>query len=299
VNLAQLRTFVAVVEHGSFSAAARALGLSQPAVTMQVQSLEAETGATLLDRRYRRVELTDTGRALLPHAEHVLADLEQARLDMERLSEHVTGRLNIAASTTPGDYVIPGLLGSFLAENPEVGITLRVYDTAEVIGLVADGEAHLGMVGAEVEGGRVVFEEMGFDELVMVCPPASSLATRAKLVTSDLVEETFIMREPGSGTRMVTEDAFRAGGVDPADLRVLAEFGTSEAILRAVEGGMGLGVVSRWVAAKALELGTARELAAGGSFPIERHFFAVTARGALTRAAEAFLQHMRERLLPV
>lgn len=296
MNLTQLRAFVTVVEHASFSEAARSLGLSQPAVTMQVQSLEAEAGATLLDRRYRRVELTDAGRVLLPHAQHVLEELETARLQMEQLSDRVTGRLTIAASTTPGDYVIPGLLGAFLAENPEVGVTLRVYDTAEVIEAVAEGDAQLGMVGAEVEGTRITFEQMGSDHLVMVCPPDSTLATRSKLMTSDLVEETFLMREQGSGTRMVTEDAFRAGGVDPSDLRVLAEFGTSEAIVSAVEGGMGVGVVSEWVATKALKLGTVAQVTVGGSFPIERHFFAVTARGTISRAADAFLEYMRERL---
>jgi DNA-binding transcriptional LysR family regulator len=293
MNLSQLRAFVEVVRTGSFSGAARALGLSQPAVTMQVQALEAETGATLLDRRYRKVELTDAGRALLPHAESVLAELESARLELEHLSDRVTGRLNIAASTTPGDYVIPGLLGGFLAANPEVGILLRVHDTSEVVDAVTKGEAHLGIVGAELEGARVVFEQLGADHLLMICHPASPLATRTDLVTSDLVEETFIMRELGSGTRMITEDALRAGAIDPADLRVLAEFGTSEAIVSAVEGGMGVGVVSEWVAAKALELGTVAQVTVRDAFPIERYFYAVTPRGSLTRAAEAFLVHLR------
>jgi DNA-binding transcriptional LysR family regulator len=293
VNLTQLKAFLAVVEHRSFSEAARALGLSQPAVTMQVQSLEAEAGATLLDRRYRRVELTEAGQALLPHAEKVLAELDEARFQLEHLSDHVTGRLTIAASTTPGDYVIPRLLGSFLATNPEVGIVLRVHDTSEVVEAVTRGDAHLGMVGAELEGARVVFEQMGADHLLMICHPASPLAARTDLVASDLVEETFIMRELGSGTRMVTEDALRAGAIDPADLRVLAEFGTSEAIVSAVEGGMGVGVVSEWVAAKALELGTVAQVTARDAFPIERYFYAVKPRGSLTRAAEAFLAHLR------
>jgi DNA-binding transcriptional LysR family regulator len=102
VNVSQLRTFIAVVDHGSFSEAARVLGISQPAVTMQIQALEADIAATLLDRGYRKVALTEAGRALLPHARTVIEELEDARESIEAVSETVTGRLAIAASTTPG-----------------------------------------------------------------------------------------------------------------------------------------------------------------------------------------------------
>ena len=176
MNLTQLRAFVAVVEHQSFSGAARALGLSQPAVTMQLQSLESEAGATLLDRRYRRIAPTEAGAALLPHAQRILAELQDARYELDHLGERVTGRLDVTASTTPGDYVLPALLGVFLDKHPEVGISLSVVDTARVVEAVASGEAHLGMTGAEVEaGGKVTFERLGTDELLVVCPPASPL----------------------------------------------------------------------------------------------------------------------------
>lgn len=297
MNLTQLRAFVAVVEQHSFSGAARALGLSQPAVTMQVQSLEAETGATLLDRRYRKIAPTEAGAVLLPYALHVLAELESARFELERLSDRVTGRLDIAASTTPGDYIIPSLLGGFLDANPEVGVSLRVMDSAAVVEAVVAGEAHVGMTGAEVEaGGRVVFEECGRDQLVLVCAPDDPLLRREEsLAPSDLVEESFVMRREGSGTRQVTEDALRSAGVDPAELRVVAELGTSEAIVRAVEGGLGIGIVSRWAAEKALALRTVAEVDVRG-FPIERPFYLVSPQGPSTRAAEAFADHLRAAL---
>ncbi len=296
MNLTQLRAFVAVVEHKSFSAAARALGLSQPAVTMQVQSLESETGATLLDRRYRQVVPTEAGAALLPHARRVLAEIEKARYELDRMTDRVTGRLDIAASTTPGDYVLPALLGRFLDAHPEVGISLRVMDSAEVVQAVAAGDAHLGMTGAELDsGGKDVFESVGADELLVVCRPDHPLASRERLAVSELVEEAFVMRRQGSGTRVVTEDALRAGGIDPADLRVVAELGTSEAIVRAVEGGLGIGVVSRWVADKALALGTVAQIDVRG-FPVQRPFFLVTPKTSLSRAAEAFLEHVRREL---
>jgi DNA-binding transcriptional LysR family regulator len=294
MNLTQLRAFVAVVDQRSFSGAARALGLSQPAITMQVQSLEADAGATLLDRRYRNVELTEAGTTLLPYARDVLARLEEARDRLDSLSGRVTGRLEIAASTTPGDYVIPALLGGFLAANPEVGVAVRVLDSGAVVEAVANGTAQFGMTGARLPNAeRVAFEPIGEDRLVVVAPLGSPLAGRSSVRVADLAEEAFIMRRAGSGTRLVTENALAEGGLEPGDLRVVTEFSTSEAIVRAVEGGLGIGVVSTWAVGKALQLGTVAQVDVAG-FPISRPFFTVLPAGKPTRAAEAFREYLRE-----
>jgi DNA-binding transcriptional LysR family regulator len=295
VNLSQLKTFVAVVEHRSFSAAAHALGISQPAVTMQLQALEADIGATLLDRGYRKVEITEAGRALLPYAHRILSEVEAARAELESLSGTVSGRLTVAASTTPGQHILPRLLGGFLKEYPEVGVTLRIYDSADVIEHVEAGDADLGMSGAEVPGARVTYEQLGCDDLVLICHPEHPLAARERLVFADVVEEPFIVRESGSGTRMASEDIIRRFGVDPADLDVIMELGTNEAIVSAVEGGMGIAIVSTAVAAKALALGTVARLAEP-SFPVARPLFLVLPRRTLTRASEALANHIRREL---
>ncbi len=296
MNIQQLKTFIAVVEHESFSEAARALGISQPAVTMQLQSLESDIGATLMDRRYRRIDLTEAGHALLPHAREVLEELELARVEISELSGAVTGRLTLAASTTPGQYVLPRLLGSFLAKNPEVGVGIVIGDTARVVEMIESGSAQLGMVGAKVRGARVGFDEVGVDELVMIAAPSSALLSRDGLLLRDVIDEPFVMREIGSGTRQVTEGVLRSEGIDPGDLRVVTELGTSEAIVAAIEGGLGVGVVSRWVAEKALRLGTVAEVPVGG-FPMSRPFYVVEPKASLARAAEAFLDHLRANLL--
>lgn len=284
-----------VVEHGSFSAAARVMGLSQPAVTMQVQALEADLGVTLLDRKYRKVELTEAGRTLLPLAQRMLADLESARIAIAELSDTVTGRLVLAASTTPGQYVLPRLLGRFCAQNPEVGVSLRVMDSAEVVEAVSSGEAHLGMTGASIPGAKAHFEERGSDDLLMICPPDHRFASAGSLSIEQVVEEAFIMREAGSGTRQVTERVFRASGIDPDDLRVVMELGTSESLVTAVEGGLGLAVVSDWVARKALELGSVARVPVG-QFPVSRPLFVVTPRTTMTRAALAFSTYLDDAL---
>ena len=225
MDVSQLKTFIAVVDHHSFSEAARLLGISQPAVTMQIQALEADVGATLLDRGYRKVELTEAGRTLLPYARRVLGEMDGARTALEAMSDMVSGRLVLAASTTPGQYVLPRILGRFLRDFPEVGVTLRVYDTADVVTHVEAGEADLGMIGAEIHGARVHYEKLGHDDLVLICPPDHRLARHAPASFADLTDEPFIVREAGSGTRMVAEDVIRRGGVDPAELKAFVEAG--------------------------------------------------------------------------
>ena len=293
MNISQLRTFVSVVEHGSFSGAARAMHLSQPAVTMQLQALETDVGATLLDRKYRKIELTEAGRALMPYAERILEDVEGARDQIAGLSGTVTGRLMLAASTSPGQYVLPRHLGSFLADNPEVTVALQVGDTASVVESVEAGEANLGMTGAEMKGAKATFEELGQDDLILVCPPKHKLSHTKDVQISDIVEVPMIMREEGSGTRMVTEEVMRNAGVEPGDLHIVTELGTSEAIVSAVEGGMGIAVVSRLAAEKALRVGTVAEVDLD-HFPVIRPLYAVVPRGTLTRAADAFLDHLRQ-----
>ena len=295
MNINQLRAFVAVVDHGSFSEAARATGLSQPAVTMQIQGLESDLGATLLERRYRKVELTEAGRSLLPFARRVMTELDDARTEIERLSDTVGGHLDLAVSTTPGQYILPRMLGSFLRAYPEVSVSLRVYDSADVVARVEGGEAHLGMTGARIAGVKVEYEEMGTDRLVMICPVDSPLAGRAEVPLAEVAEYPFIVRETGSGTRIVFEQALREGAVDPADLHVVMELGTSEAIVNAVEGGMGVGVVSHWMADKALALATVAQVMAPG-FPVSRPFYTVLPRGERSRAAAALANHLRGEL---
>lgn len=295
MNIAQLRTFVTVIDAGSFSEAARQMGISQPAVTMQVQALEADAGATLLDRRYRRIDLTEAGRVLLPYARKVIAEVETAREQIAALSGSITGRLVIAASTTPGVYVVPRLLGPFLAQNPEVGVTITVHDTAEVIEAVESGSANFGVTGAIVKGAKVSFEPIGTDELVVICAPTSPLAGRKAVPLIDLADSDWVMRESGSGTRQVSESFLAENGLDPAELRIAVELGAGEAIVSAVEGGLGVAMLSSHVAEKALELGTVVRVDLA-SPPAERTYFAVLPKGTPTRAAEAFSAFLREKL---
>lgn len=291
MNVQQIRSFVAVVDHGTFSEAARVLGISQPAVTMQVQALETDVGATLLDRHYRRIDLTEAGRTLLPHARRVLEQIEAAQEEISALSDVVTGHIIIAASTTPGVYVIPRLLGAFVADNPEVTVTIMVADSARVVEAVENGEAHIGMTGAVLRGARVEYEEVGRDELLLIGPVGRETHGEDPLTLAGLSDEPWIMREQGSGTRQVTESLLSTHGVDPEELRVVVELGTGEAIVSAVEGGLGYAIISSHVADKAVRLGTVASVHVTG-LPAVRPYYVVSPRGTLTRAARAFHEHL-------
>lgn len=292
MNIQHLRTFIAIVEKGSFSEAARSLSLSQPAVTMQIRSLETDLGATLLDRRYRKVDLTDAGRSLLPHARAVMEQLEEARVELENVSGEVTGRLSVVASTTPGQYVLPRLFGRFLQDHPQVGLELRVHDTSEVLEAIESGAADLGVTGAKVPGSRVEYEPFVDDELVLVCPPGHPFADRDEVPMADLAAARWVMRETGSGTRMVLEALLRGETVDVDEMDVVIELGTSEAVLSAVEGGLGIGVVSRWVADRAIEDGDVVRVSSP-HFPIVRPLLIVLPRGTVRRAARALADLLR------
>jgi len=291
MNVAQLRTFVTVVERGSFSEAARVLEISQPAVTMQVQALEAALGTTLLDRRYRRVDLTEAGRTLLPHARRVLEQLDDAREELSALSGSVSGRLTISASTTPGDYVVPRLLGGFTAEYPEVSVSIDVHDTSEVVDGIEAGRAQLGITGAVVKGARVQSQQFGVDDLILICSPDSPLGKRKRVSLSSLDEEQWVQREQGSGTRQVAETLLAGSGLDPQELRVVVELGSGEAVVSAVEGGLGIAIVSRHVAEKAIQLGTVVQVDCVG-LPLERPLYVVLPKGTPTRAAQAFREYL-------
>jgi DNA-binding transcriptional LysR family regulator len=293
MNVTQLRAFVSVVDLGSFSEAARMIGVSQPAVTMQIKALETEVGATLLERRYHGVELTEAGRALLPHALNVLSELTAAREGIASLSDTLTGRLAIAASTTPGDYVIPKLLGSFLKDNPQVQVEITVQDTGDAIAAVEGGRADLGVCGAQQPSAKVDFVELGCDELVVICPIDHPLATRASVAFSQLAEQDWVGREPGSGTGKITRRELTAHDIDVDELRVIVELGTGDAIVSAVEGGLGIAMVSAFVAEKALALGTVARVKLEGA-AIQRPFFTVLPKARSSRAAVAFAEHLHQ-----
>ena len=292
----QLAAFCAVVERKSYSQAAERLGVTQPAVSQQIRSLEERVGQQLLDRSGRRVEPTEAGRRLYRGAQRLLAQERQLLEDVAGdAGGPLRGQLAIGASTGPGGTVVPVLLCEFAAANPEVTIELSIYDTQTVVDQVARRELELGVVGATPRNRAVAYEPFFRDEVILVCPPGHRF--EGKTVTlEELREEPLIVMQEGAGVRQVIEDELRKAGTRLRDLDVRLELGLQESVKSAVEAGHGVAFISRTGVEAEL---AARTLVAARVKGLEpsREISLVRAAGRVsTRVADAFVEFARDRV---
>jgi DNA-binding transcriptional LysR family regulator len=252
MNLEHLRTLVFIVDHGSLSAAARARRISQPAVTKQVQRMEAELGLALLIRGPKRdVELTPAGARVLDFARETLARLEALERELAILKEIGEGTLSLAASTIPGEYLLPGLLAAFRAEYPQLEVRMTISDTAEVVSRLLADEVDVGVIGSAIKRPGLRLERLAGDEVVLAVPSNHPFAGRAEVTVDELMDQSFVLREEGSGTRRSVEAALSKAGLALPKENVRLILGSTQAILQAVEQGLGLGFVSARAASRA------------------------------------------------
>jgi DNA-binding transcriptional LysR family regulator len=292
----QLAAFCEVVERRSFSQAAERLGVTQPAVSLQVRALEKRLGQRLLDRSGRRVEPTEAGMRLYRGASRLLALEEQLLEDVAGDGEGaLAGALELGASTGPAAIVVPLLLCEFQRRNPGVHVSLVVGDTQRIIDEVAERHLELGIVGAARRHRGVSFEPFLQDEIVLACPPGHRFAGR-RVTLDELREEPLIVMQQGAGVRQIVEDELRAAGVRLRDLDVRLELGLQESVRSAVQGGYGVTFISRRAVESDLAAGTLAEGRVDG-IDATREISLVRAAGRTpTRAAGAFLDFARERL---
>jgi DNA-binding transcriptional LysR family regulator len=292
----QLAAFCAVVERKSFSQAAERLGVTQPAVSLQIRSLEERLGTQLLDRSGRRVEPTEAGLRLYASAQKLLALEDQllAEVAGDDAGE-VSGTLELGASTGPGGTVVPLLLCEFGELHPSVRVRLSVFDTQTIVEQVAERALELGVVGAARRHRGVVFEPLFRDEVVLACPPDHRFAGKT-ISLDDLRAEPLLFMQEGAGVRLVIEDELRSVGVRLRDLDVRAELGLQESVRSAVTGGHGVTFISRTGIESDLAAGTIATARVRGLDPV-REIFLVRASGrSETRAAHAFVEFARTRL---
>ena len=292
----QLAAFCTVVERQSFSRAAEQLGLTQPAVSQQIRSLEKRFGRQLLDRSGRRVEPTEAGRRLYRRAQRLLA-LERQLVDevVAETDGELTGTVQIGASTGPGGGVVPLLLCEFQLRNPGVEIALSVFDTQRVVELVAERELELGVVGAARPHRSVVFEPLFRDEVVLVCAPGHRFAGR-RLSLEQLRDEPLVVMQEGAGVRQVIEDELRHAGARLRDFDVRLELGLQESVKSAVAAGYGVSFISRSAVEAELAAGTLTAAQVEGLEPSREISLVRSSGRPLTHAAEAFVAFARERL---
>jgi len=292
----QLAAFCAVVERRSFSQAAARLGVTQPAVSLQVRGLEKRLGTQLLDRSGRRVVPTEAGLRLYRGAQRLLQLEEQLLTEVAGQDEQaVAGSLEIGASTGPAAIVVPLLLCEFKQQNGEIKVELSVSDTQTVVSRVADRELELGIVGAARRHRSVAFEPFFTDEVILACPPGHSFAGRA-VKLDELKEGPLVLMQEGAGVRLLIEDELRRKGRRIRELGSGLELGLQESVRSAVQAGFGVTFVSRRAVEPELAAGTIPQAKVDG-LDLARQIWIARAKGrASSRAAEAFLSFARERL---
>jgi LysR family transcriptional regulator, transcriptional activator of the cysJI operon len=292
----QLASFCAVVEHQSFSLAADELGVTQPAVSLQIRSLEKRLGRRLLDRSGRRVEPTEAGLRLYRSAQRMLALEEQLVEEVADASDgELAGRLEIGASTGPGGSVVPLLLCEFQRANPSVRVSLTVSDTQTIVDHVAGRELAAGIVGAARRHRGVTFEPLFRDQVVLACPPGHRFAGRT-ITLDELQAEPPVVMQEGAGVRQVIDDALRAAGLRERHPEVNLELGLQESVKSAVAAGYGITFISRSAIEAELSTGMIATARVEGLEPAREISLATATGRTMPRTAAAFLEFARGRL---
>jgi DNA-binding transcriptional LysR family regulator len=288
LTLGQLTIFRHVAETGSYSRAADALGVTQPAVSQQMRALEAHFAVRLVEIVRGRVRLTDGGRFLAARSDELLAGVAALERDMREFSGAAAGTLSVGATVTIGTHGLAPILLRFGRSHPGVDVRVTIANTDTIVAAVRAGTLGLALVEGLAAGDDLETIPYQDDELVLVVSAADRrFARRRALRAAALDGERFIMREPGSGTRALVDDALRRAGVTPA--RVL-ELPSGEAIARAVESGLGIAIVSRMVVERDAAAGRLR-IVPLADLDLTRSFLLVRARAYTpSPAARAFAQ---------
>ena len=294
----QLAAFVAVVERGSFSIAADDLGVTQPAVSLAVRSLEKRLGARLLDRSGRQVAPTAAGRAVLIRAQRMLALEQELSETLRAEADTLGGHLTVGASTGPGARLLPRLLVGFRRIHPEATAALRIDATQDVIDRVLAREIELGVVGAERPHRSLEYEPFAADEIVLAVPAGHAFAGRDDVTIDELRTVPMVVQQEGSGVRALTERELRHHGVRLRDLDIVAELGLQESAVTAVAEGLGVTFTSHDSIRNEIALGYVEEARVKG-LELRRDYVLVRpASREPSRLAEAFLAFCREELAP-
>src|SRR5215813_11266797 len=255
MTLEQLRIFLAVAERQHVTQAARALNIAQSAASHAIAALEAQHEPKLFDRVGRHIELTEAGQAFLAEARALVARAEAAELVLSEFGNLRRGTLSIQASQTIASYWLPRHLVAFRRAYPQLQIRLTIGNTAQVAAAVESGSAELGFVEGVVQEAYFTSRPVAREQLIVVVGPEHPWIGHASLAPSDLMQGEWVLREPGSGTRSVFEDALANLGVDLSKLRIQLELPSNEAVRAAVEAGLGATAISASVAAPSIEAG--------------------------------------------
>ena len=291
----RLQVFHAVARHLSFTKAAEALCMTQPAVTFQVRQLEEQFNTRLFDRAHGRIALTPAGAVAYAHAERILALTAELESRLRDMGGQVAGPLLIGASTTIADFLLPQILGEFKAAHPGVAPSLFAGNSETVQERLRERALDIGFIEGDTYLPALAGERLCSDELQVVCAPGHPLAGRRSVAAGALIEHAYLSREQGSGTREVIDHYLERAGIEPGALHVAMEASSPEALKGLVAAGMGIAIVPRVSVEKEVRLGLLARVPL--SPPLSRQLTAVYPRERIQSGlVGAFVQFARQRL---
>jgi len=291
----RMKTFMMVAEKRNFSKAAAHLHISQPAVSVQIQQLEKDYGAKLFKRYEKEISLTPAGQILLGYAYRLAGLADEAVREINRLENQVKGPLRLGATLTVGEYLLPSVIGAFKLRFPQVEFLLEVANTQTIENMLLEHNIDLALVeGPLTSEQRLEQQELMSDELLVVFSPGHQWVGNSSVTWDQLLNEKLILREPGSGTRKVFENAVLNMGKQLDQLNIFMQMGSTQAIKALIKENLGVTVLSKLTVQEELELGSLRGVRLAGC-TLSRSFRFVTIKEHLpTLVCEHFIDFCRK-----
>ena len=295
IDFRHLETFCRVAALKSFSRAADDLFLTQPTVSGHILSLERSLSLRFFDRTGREVRLTKAGEMFLQYASKILMIRKDLLNALSEFSQGIRGELSLGASTIPGEYLLPKLMGAFKREHPLFALSLKIADSKKIVQELLQGEIEFGLIGAKLNHPSLQYEKYEEDEIIIVAPSDHLLARKRSVSFEDLLKEPWIIREEGSGTQMAVEKALKKKGKSLKDFNVVVEMGSTSSVKEGVRAKLGLAFISR----RAVEEELDRNLFSAiplheGMESISRQIYIVAHRGkTLSPIGTEFLRFLK------
>lgn len=296
MDIWHLKIFCNVVEHKSFSKAGESVYISQPTVSSHIRDLESHYGCRLVDRLSRVAVPTKAGELLYSYAKKLLSLNDEMESALSSFQGNIKGSLVIGGSTIPGEYILPGIAGSFTKTYPEIKLSLIVGDTEKIINDTISGIIELGVVGAAKKDKRIQQEILIDDQMRLIVPSDHKWGKKKSVTIKMLMEEPFIIRERGSGTLKSIEQNLNKAGYGIDDLNIAAQMGSTEAVRQGIKSQAGISILSTIAVKEELKAGSLKALAIEG-LGLNRSFYLTLSKlRSLSPLCNAFITHMKAEL---
>lgn len=296
IDFRHLETFCRVASLKSFSKAAEDLLLTQPTVSGHILSLEQSLSLRLFDRTSREVRPTKAGEVFLKYASKILSSRKDLLNALSEFSQGIRGELFLGASTIPGEYILPGLVGDFKKEHPHFILSLKIADTKEIIQDVLQDDVEFGMIGAKLDQPSLHFEKYEEDEIIVVASSGHPLARKKRVDVEEILREPWIIREEGSGTQMAVEKALRRKGKSLKQFNVVMKMGSTSSVKEGVKAKLGLAFISGRAIEEELNQGLLSRIVVEGIDAIFRQIYIVFHRGrTLSPIGTEFLRFLKRK----